>query len=342
VQLSSCTYGERRDSDWDGPVSSADMTIIGNTTRTGFTGHEHLDAVGLIHMNGRVYDPLIGRFLGVDPVAVVGHGQGANTYAYVWNNPLRYVDPSGQLPVYIEDAAGGDSWETADDMFGTAGHWWDLLGKPFIGAWDPRWLSRRDTAGGPLTRPPPSVPAVPAPLPLAPAAPDAGRELHSELGGVVPVGSGDVLASPEIYYYSAKALEFIGYVLIAFDIANTASVVLAGPDTSLAAVPLFGAAASLRIVAARAGAKDVTYLYQKVGALGEHLKFGITKSPATRYTQEELAGGRLRIIGQGERQEMLRLERQLHETLPIGPEERQLFYIQKQIEKGLTPPPYGP
>jgi hypothetical protein len=96
------------------------------------------------------------------------------------------------------------------------------------------------------------------------------------------------------------------------------------------------------LLAAKTGVQDATYLYQKVGAQGEHLKFGITKNPATRYTQEELAGGRLRIIGQGERSEMLRLERQLHETLPIGPEEAQKFYIQKQIEKGLKPPPYNP
>jgi hypothetical protein len=34
------------------------------------------------------------------------------------------------------------------------------------------------------------------------------------------------------------------------------------------------------------------------------------------------------------------LERQLHETLPIGPEERQSFYIQKQVEQGMKPPPY--
>jgi hypothetical protein len=37
---------------------------------------------------------------------------------------------------------------------------------------------------------------------------------------------------------------------------------------------------------------------------------------------------------------MLALERALHETLPIGPEEGQLFYIQKQIANGLRPPPY--
>lgn len=101
-------------------------------------------------------------------------------------------------------------------------------------------------------------------------------------------------------------------------------------------------AAFSKFLAAEGGAKDLTYLYQKVGAEGEHLKFGITKNPATRYTQEELAGGRLKIIGQGSREDMLQLERNLHETLPIGPEEAQKFYIQKQIEKGLKPPPYNP
>lgn len=77
-----------------------------------------------------------------------------------------------------------------------------------------------------------------------------------------------------------------------------------------------------------------------MGASGEHLKFGITNNPATRYTAEELGGGRLKIIAQGQRPEMLQLERNLHETLPIGPEEQQLFYIQKQVEKGLIAPPY--
>jgi RHS repeat-associated protein len=86
--------------------------------------------------------------------------------------------------------------------------------------------------------------------------------------------------------------------------------------------------------------RGVTYLYQKLGPNSEHLKFGITNDPATRYTQEELGGGCLKIIGQGSRSEMLKLERNLHETLPIGPEEVQQFYIEKQIDQGLKPPPY--
>jgi hypothetical protein len=51
-------------------------------------------------------------------------------------------------------------------------------------------------------------------------------------------------------------------------------------------------------------------------------------------------GGSLNILARGPKQDMLALERSLHEWLPIGPEERQLFYIQKQIANGLRPPPY--
>lgn len=34
----------------------------------GTPGHEHLDTVGLIHMNGRVQDPILGRFISADPI----------------------------------------------------------------------------------------------------------------------------------------------------------------------------------------------------------------------------------------------------------------------------------
>lgn len=62
----------------------------------GFTGHEHLDEVGLVHMNGRVYDPLLARFFSPDPV-IQGPDmlQNFNRYSYVLNNPMKYTDPSG-------------------------------------------------------------------------------------------------------------------------------------------------------------------------------------------------------------------------------------------------------
>ncbi|WP_317128284.1 RHS repeat domain-containing protein, partial [Myroides indicus] len=66
----------------------------------GYTGHEHLYTVGLIHMNGRVYDPLLRRFMSPDNyVQDVNNTQNYNRYGYVLNNPLLYTDPSGEFIV---------------------------------------------------------------------------------------------------------------------------------------------------------------------------------------------------------------------------------------------------
>jgi len=90
--LSFDTWGLRRNpEDW----SPATTPIIPTLDR-GFTGHEHLDEVSLIHMNGRVYDPTIGRFLSADPfVQAPEFTQSLNRYSYVLNNPLSLTDPSG-------------------------------------------------------------------------------------------------------------------------------------------------------------------------------------------------------------------------------------------------------
>jgi len=62
----------------------------------GFTGHNHDDDLDLINMNGRVYDPVQKRFLTPDLlVSNPFFNQSYNRYAYVLNNPLRYMDPSG-------------------------------------------------------------------------------------------------------------------------------------------------------------------------------------------------------------------------------------------------------
>ena len=65
-------------------------------TRRGFTDHEHLDNVELIHMNGRVYDYNLGRFMSVDPVIQSPtNSQSINPYSYIMNNPLAGTDPTG-------------------------------------------------------------------------------------------------------------------------------------------------------------------------------------------------------------------------------------------------------
>lgn len=64
----------------------------------GYTGHEHLQSVGLINMNGRLYDPVFHRFLQPDNfVQDPFNTQNFNRYSYVLNNPLKYSDISGEL-----------------------------------------------------------------------------------------------------------------------------------------------------------------------------------------------------------------------------------------------------
>jgi RHS repeat-associated protein len=94
-------WGQRRQDSWEDFTPADQATIDARTfasTTKGFTNHEHLDAVGLIHMNGRVYDPLIGRFLSPDDyVQFPETSQSYNRYTYVLNNPLSYTDPGGEI-----------------------------------------------------------------------------------------------------------------------------------------------------------------------------------------------------------------------------------------------------
>ena len=76
----------------------AGNTLAGLTVLDrGYTGHEHLQSVGLIHMNGRLYDPKLHRFLQPDNyVQDPFNTQNYNRYGYCWNNPFKYTDPSGE------------------------------------------------------------------------------------------------------------------------------------------------------------------------------------------------------------------------------------------------------
>ena len=85
-------WGLRRNAQTWGPATAVPTPTLDR----GFTGHEHLDEVSLIHMNGRVYDPVIGRFLSADPfVQAPEDTQSLNRYSYALNNPLSLTDPSG-------------------------------------------------------------------------------------------------------------------------------------------------------------------------------------------------------------------------------------------------------
>ncbi len=87
-----------------------DAPIRNDTTQMGFTGHEQLDSVGLVHMGGRLYDPVLGRMLSADPfVQAPGNSQSFNRYSYVMNNPISMIDPSGYLWNPIKSVTKGIS-----------------------------------------------------------------------------------------------------------------------------------------------------------------------------------------------------------------------------------------
>ena len=65
-------------------------------TNRGFCGHEMLYNFDLINMNGRLYDPKVGRMLSPDKfINDPFSTQTYNKYSYVWNNPLKYIDFDG-------------------------------------------------------------------------------------------------------------------------------------------------------------------------------------------------------------------------------------------------------
>jgi RHS repeat-associated protein len=127
VNLSFAAFGARRGAAWSGTPSSGDWTQINNSTRHGYTGHEHLDNINIIHMNGRVFEPALGRFISADPFMPGALGsQAGNRFAYVGNQPLSLIDPSGYWPrvgnalkAWRSDPSNADTispWEEAAFM----------------------------------------------------------------------------------------------------------------------------------------------------------------------------------------------------------------------------------
>ena len=82
------------------------QTVTLNTIglHRGYTGHEMLGEFDIINMNGRLYDPVLGRFFSPDNyVQMPDNSQNFNRYSYCLNNPLKYTDSSGDL-FGIDDA----------------------------------------------------------------------------------------------------------------------------------------------------------------------------------------------------------------------------------------------
>jgi RHS repeat-associated protein len=83
--------------------SFGNLTSQTNTTwlaRYLFTGREWDEAIGFYYYRARYYDAESGRFVGEDPLKFKSGD--FNTYRYVFNNPIHFIDPSGQLSVELQ------------------------------------------------------------------------------------------------------------------------------------------------------------------------------------------------------------------------------------------------
>lgn len=112
---------------YGGPVGVNGAPVLPPATKitVGFTGHEEEQELGLINMRGRVYDPTQRRFLTPDPI--IGNAlssQAYNRYAYVLDNPMRYVDPSGYKFIPLDRPPGAPEPEEGELI----GHWVTAFG----------------------------------------------------------------------------------------------------------------------------------------------------------------------------------------------------------------------
>jgi len=93
-------WGRKRNANNWGAIDEPENAIPQNLTwlNRGYTSHEHLYQFGIINMNNRMYEPIVGRMLAADnEVSAPFSSQSYNRYSYAYNNPLKYTDPSGDV-----------------------------------------------------------------------------------------------------------------------------------------------------------------------------------------------------------------------------------------------------
>lgn len=112
----------------------------------GYCGHEHWHEFDLVDMNGRMYDPVIARFLSPDPFVQAPEDlQNYNRYSYCLNNPLKYSDPSGESIVagaviigalagaYFGGALANDSYKMKEWDFSSSETWAGMFWGAVVG-----------------------------------------------------------------------------------------------------------------------------------------------------------------------------------------------------------------
>jgi RHS repeat-associated protein len=288
-----------------------------DATEHHFTGKERDAESGLDNFGFRYYASTMGRFMSPDDDSDQDeyNPQSWNLYSYVHNNPLTNVDPDGHDCVTQTRTSS-----TTENVSVSSGQCTGASGNGTTQTYVDGTVKLSDIHAGADGH---SI--------------DIGYTDSSGNAGVFNANSAPIPDNPGIavgYHqagFNTLANASLGVKYVGTPIMNAIGFFMGSllSDTT----PLISGIKA-------GGPKGSTYLYEKLGPNGEHLKYGITNNPTTRYSPGQLAGGRLKILAQGSRAEMLQLERSLHETMPIGPEEGQSFYIQKQVNNGLKPPPY--
>ena len=128
-RLSYDPWGKRRNLNGS---DDSNNSISGQNDKYGYTGEEELDQIRLIHLNGRIYHPAIGRFTSADPtVPNPADQQAFNRFSYAFNNPFGYVDPSGHAPISLQrkaDAIPREGCPAGSRICNIlAGHGWDTV-----------------------------------------------------------------------------------------------------------------------------------------------------------------------------------------------------------------------
>jgi RHS repeat-associated protein len=111
INESFTAFGSRRNPNtWSGAPAASDLTTIAGISRQGYTFQTALgQSMGLNHMNGRVQDAILGRFLSPDiHIPDPTNAQSYNRYSYVNNNPLTMIDPTGFCGLSFDFDPGSD------------------------------------------------------------------------------------------------------------------------------------------------------------------------------------------------------------------------------------------
>jgi RHS repeat-associated protein len=136
-RLSYDAWGSRRDYQTGLKLTDTQVALATTLTNRGFTGQEHIDGMGLINLNARMYEPGLGIFLSPDNYTQAPkNSQNFNRYTYCLNNPLKYTDPSGLLFGWDDLAAAGIGFGLGYLSHGiSTGNWgWDAVVSGVISA----------------------------------------------------------------------------------------------------------------------------------------------------------------------------------------------------------------